>query len=307
MLGVLSRASGEDRRVRRHPAHAMPPPGRKKRNRINGPRNGSHHSRVVTQRVSETRHALAELRQRVARLAHARRIADVVVAFVDTHSSVRHHQGVRPVRARAIRVALFTCVISAGFITAAPSLTSADGSPERATSRPHRPPLEAASGSTALRPSASEQPPTGAGAAPKTATTPSVDGRREEQRSPSPRGGLSLDVQSTPPAPDDPDLDRALSDLDRQADLDQLMWQQRGLGEQSPPAPTAGPPAALPDGQVPVPPPLAASSSAGLPPQSGPSTTAKPSGARSGQPASSRWALFSVAEPHRESATREEI
>jgi hypothetical protein len=69
-------------------------------------------------------------------------------------------------------------------------------------------------------------------------------------------------MQSTPPARDDPDLEQALNDLDRQADLDQLMWQQRGLGEQ-PPALNGEPPAALPDGQVP---PLATSSTTGLAP-----------------------------------------
>jgi hypothetical protein len=305
MRGVLARAAGGDRPVRHRPAHAMPSPGRTKRIMIRGHYDGARHARVSI----ETRPALAELRQRIVLLTHTPRIAQLSVGLVATHPSPGYG-GVRPVRTRAFRVALITCVISAGFIIAAPSLSSDDRSPVRATSLPHRPPLETASGSTASRLSASKQPPTGAGAAPDTATTPSVGGLRREQRSPSPRGGLSLDIQSTPPAPDDPDLEQALSGLDRQADLEQLMWHQRGLGDQPPTGPTTGPPAALPDGQAPVPPPLSTSAT-GPQPQPSPSTTAapnaKPSGAHSGQPTSSRWMLFSTAEPHREGVSCEEV
>jgi hypothetical protein len=239
--------------VRHRPAHAIPSPGRTKRFRIRG-HDGARHARISV----ETRRSLAELRQRVTRIAHSPRIADSVA------------------RTRALRVALFICVISTGFITAVPSQSSDARSPMPAPSLPHRPPLETASDSTASRLSAGKQPPTGA--APETATTPPVGGPRQEQRSPNPRGGLTLEIQGTPPAPDDPDLEHALSDLDRQADLDQQLWQQRGLGDQ--------------------------------PPQSSPSTTAapnaKPSGTHSGQPTSSRWVLRRVAEPHSERATREE-
>jgi len=302
MRGVLARASGEDRPVRRRPAHAMPSSGRTKRIRICGHYDGDRHARVSI----EARRALAELRQRVTRLAHAPRIPDLVVAFVAAHTSAGYGD-VRPVRTRAFRVALFMCVISAGFITAAPSLSSGDGLPVRATSVAHRPPLEIASGSTASRLRISEQPPTGA--APGTASTPSVSVPQKD-RPPGPQGGLSLDMQATtPPAQDDPDLEQALSGLDRQADLEQLMWHQRGLGDQPPTGLTAGPPAALPDGQAPVPPQLSTSAT-GLPPQSSPSTTAapnaKPSGTHSGQP-TARWTLFIVAGPHREGAAWQEV
>jgi hypothetical protein len=280
MRGVLARASGEDRPVRHRPAHAMPS-GRTKRIGIPG------HDRAWPARVSiETRRSLAELRER---LAHAPRIADWVVTVVDSHLLARHW-GVRPVRTRAFRVTLFICVVGAGFITAAPSLNSGDGPPLRASSVTHRPPPQIASGSTASGLRISEQPPTGA--APGTVSTPSVSGPQKD-RPPGPQAGLSLDMQiTTPPAPDDPDLEQALSGLDRQADLDQMMWQQKGLGDQPPTGPTAGH-AAVPDGRTPVPPPLSTSSTNGLPPQVGPSTTttpnAKPSGANSGQRASSRW------------------
>jgi len=270
MRGVLARASGGDRPVRHRPAHAIPSPGRTKRIRIRG-HDGARHARVSI----ETRRPLTELRQWVTRLPRAPRIAHLAVTVVAAHASMRR-LGVRPVRTRALRVALFICVISTGFISAAPSLTPGDGPPLRASSVTHRPPPQIASGPTASRLSASEHRPMGA--APETVTTPSV-GRLHKDRPADQQGGLSLDMQSTPPAPDDPDLEHALSDLDKQADLDQLMSQQRGLGDQ--------------------------------PPQSTPSTTAapnaKPSGTHGGQPATSRWVLFRVAESHREGATREEI
>ena len=154
MRGILARASGVDRPVRHPPAHAMPSPGRMKRIRISGHDHGARHARVSI----ETRRSLAELRQRLTRLAHVPRIADRVVVFVDAHLSARHW-GARPVRTRAFRVALFICVVSAGFITAAPSLSAGDGGPPRASSVAHRPPLQIASGPTASRLSASGQPP----------------------------------------------------------------------------------------------------------------------------------------------------
>jgi hypothetical protein len=278
------------------------PSGRTKRIRIPG-HDGTRHARVSI----ETRRSLAALRQRLTRLAHAARIADLVVAFVDSQLSARHW-GVRPVRTRAFRVALFICVASAGFITAAPSLSPGDKGTPRASNVTHRPPQETASGSASSRRSLSAQPPTGA--APGTANTPPVT-EAQKDRPAGPQGGLSLDMQTTtPPASDDPDLEQALSGLDRQADLDQLMWHQRGLGDQPPTGLTAGPPAALPDGQAPVPPPLSISTT-GPPPQSSPSTTAapnaKPSGTRSERPTSSRRLLSSKAEPRREGVSWQEV
>jgi hypothetical protein len=43
---------------------------------------------------------------------------------------------------------------------------------------------------------------------------------------------LSLDIQGLPPAPDDPNLDAALGELDKQADLDQSMRQQQELARE---------------------------------------------------------------------------
>jgi hypothetical protein len=277
MRGVLARASSGDRPVRHRPAHAMPS-GRMKRIRIRG-RDRTRHARVSFE-------TLAERRQR---LAHAPRIADWVVAFVGSHLSARHW-GVRPVRTRAFRVALFICVVGAGFITAAPSLSPGDGT-LRANNVTHRPPPETATDPMASRFRISDQPPKGA--APATASAPSVSAPQKDN-SPRSQGGLSLDMQiTTAPAPDDPDLEQALSGLDRQADLEQLMWHQRGLGDQPPTGPAAGPPGALPDGHAPGPP-QSSTSATGLPPQSSPSTSAAPnapnakhSGTRRGQPTSS--------------------
>lgn len=263
--------------MRHRPAHAMPS-GRTKRIRIRD------HDRTRHARVSfETRRSLAELSERPTR---APRIAHLAVTVGHAHASVRHW-GVGPVRTRAFRVALFICVISTGFITAAPSLSLGDGT-LRATSVTHRPPPETASGPMASRLRIRDQPPKGA--APATASTPSVSAPQKDSP-PRSQGSSSLDMQiTTPPASDDPDLEQALSGLDRQADLELLMGHRRGLIDQPPTGPTAGPPAALPDGRAPGPPQLSTSAT-GLPPQSSPSTTAapngKPSGAHSGQPTSS--------------------
>jgi hypothetical protein len=242
MRGVLARASGGDRPVRHRAAHAAP--------------------------------SLAELRQRVTRLPRAPRIVHLAVTVVDAQAS-ELRRGLRPVRMRVLRVALFICVISAGFISAAPSLTSGAGPPLRANSVTHRPPPQITSGPTASQLSAGEQPRTSA--APEAVTAPSVGGLHKD-RPADQQGGLPPGMQTAPPAPDDPDLEHALNDLDKQADLDQLMLQQRGLGDQPPqssPSPTAAP-------------------------------NAKPSGAHSGQPARSRSTLLRVAEPASERATREE-
>jgi hypothetical protein len=281
--------------VRHRPAHAMPS-GHTKRIRIPSD-DGTRHARGSI----ETQRSLGELGQS---LAHAPRIAGWVVFFVGSRVSARNW-GVRPVRTRAFRVALFICVVGAGFITAAPSLSSGDGT-LRANRATHRSP-QTASGSTAPQLRISEQPPKDA--APATASMPSVSAPQKD-RLPAPQGGLSLDMQiTTPPAPDDPDLEQALSGLDRQADLEQQMRHQLGLGDQPPIGPTAAPPA-LPDGQAPGPPPLSTSATGPLP-QSSPSATAaptaKPSGTYSGQP-TARWTLFIVAGPHRdEGAACEEV
>jgi hypothetical protein len=276
--------------VRHRPAHAMPS-GRTKRLRVLS-YDGTGPARVSIQ----TRHFFGEIGQR---LAHAPRVSDRVVFFVGSHRSARN-RGLRPARTRPFRVALFICVVGAGFITAAPSLSSGDGS-LRANSVTHRPPQQTASGSTAPQPRINGQP--SKDAAPATVGAPAAS-TPQNDRPTAPQAGLSPDTQiATPPAPDDPDLEQALSGLDRQADLEQLMWHQRGLGDQPPTGPPSGPPAALPGGQPPVSPPSSASAAGGLPPQSNPSTTpaptAKPSGNHSGQPTNSRWTPFIAAGPHR--------
>lgn len=59
---------------------------------------------------------------------------------------------------------------------------------------------------------------------------------------------LSVIVQGLPPAPDDPDLEAALAELDAKADRDALMQQQHGRGQLQE-APLPGPPPAPSDEQ----------------------------------------------------------
>jgi hypothetical protein len=115
------------------------------------------------------------------------------------------------------------------------------------------------------------------GDVPQTGTA--LPGDAHSQTPEGPGHDLSLDIQRLPPAPADPELEAALSDLDKQADLDQLTWQQTELG-QRPPVPTAEPPAALPDGQAPAPAPQSS------PPAAAPSDQ-KPATGHSEQPSSS--------------------
>jgi hypothetical protein len=194
----------------------MPSPERKKRTGIRNPRNGAHHAADHQVRIAKA------LR---ARLALARAVRTWAFGFV-----------------------LITCLICAGDVTASLSPHPTDRPPVGATSLAPRAPIETRSGSSSgSQFNAGKQPPSGA--ASQAGAAPPV-GNVHSETSEGPRHDLALDIQGLPPAPDDPDLEAALSVLDKEADLEQSMRQQHGLG-QHPPVPTAGPPAAPPDGEAP--------------------------------------------------------
>ena len=190
-------------------------------------------------------------------MIRAPRILELGVALLTARASVRQWN-VRAVRTWAFGVALITCLISVGVATAALSSHTTDRPPVRGTSlTPQAPSGTVPGSSSGSQFNAGTQPPRGA--APQTGAPPQTADVQSEP-STGPGHDLSLDIQGLPPARDDPDLEAALSDLDRQADLEQ----QHGLRQQ-PVVPTAGPPAALPDGQAPGPPQQATSTIAPAP------------------------------------------
>ena len=208
----------------------MPSRERTKRTGIRNPGNSAHHAADHQVRIAKA------LR---ARLALARAVRTWAFGFV-----------------------LITCLISAGDVTASLSPHPADRPPAGGTSLTPRAPIETLSGSSSgSQFNARKQPPSVA--ASQAGAAPSL-GDVHSETSEGAGHDLALDIKGLPPAPDDPDLEAALSDLDKEADLEQSMRQQHGLG-QHPPVPTAGPPAALPDRQPPDAPPPAASTTAPAP------------------------------------------
>jgi hypothetical protein len=289
---VLTRVMPHGRREHRRPAHAMSSPKRTKRPGIRNLQNCARHAaedRVRNAKAVKARLALAQIRNRVTRVTHASRVAELGVAPLAAREWV-WELGVRAARARAFCVFLITCLLVAGVLAAEPSprptVRPLVRPPPRATSQ--RAPVPTASGtSSGSQFDAGKQTPRGD--APRTGAASPV-GDLPSQTSEGPGHDLSLDIQGLPPAPADPDLEAALSDLDKQADLDQLMWQQRGLG-QRPPVPTAGSPTAPPGAQVPDAPRPATSTTASAPQSSPPTTVPRDenptSGGDSEQPARS--------------------
>jgi hypothetical protein len=225
MGAALSRVIARNRRVRRRGAHSMPSSVRGKRWEFLRPRDGARHATDTRVRSTETSRA----RGTPARAAVPWRVGAV--------------------RSWACGLALINCLIGAVVVCSTPSARHSDRRPVPETSLIHQAPIGTASGSPGSRPSAAAAPPTGSAPPPGDGPSEPSDGQRHD---------LSVDVQALPPAPDAPDLEAALSDLDKQADRDELIRQQRGPGEQ-PPVVVDAPPAAQPDG------PVADASSAALP------------------------------------------
>ncbi|MDT5202262.1 MAG: hypothetical protein QOE52_2884 [Mycobacterium sp.] len=237
MRAVLPRVFGLPRRGRSRPAHAMPSAKRTSRTGIRNPENRPRHAGDIRVRIAETscdRPDMAEIQ--------TSRVPEPGIASFATRSSVRHWHA-RAVRTRLFKVALISClclVIARGLSvtplphpTAQPTVRGTSLTPGRPTVSLPRP--------SGPRLNAVNQPPTAA--APQT-------GHVTAKPAEVPGHDLSLDVQGLPAAPDDPELEAALSDLDRQAGLDHSMREQHGLGE--PPVAAPGPPVAPPpDGKPP--------------------------------------------------------
>lgn len=286
-VAVLKRLIIRDRRGHRRFAHASRDAKRTMRACIRNPRNRARHAADRRMRIRgalATRGPLAEMPQRVIRMIHESGFFELAVAtFADRAALGR--RGVRAARTPAFRVGVITCLVSVGVASAAAPLRSTDGpavdgigmtpvaafptvpgsaSGSRLTSGPQQ--LNDAAPRGDVDPANAENPaphlPLGSHVAPD-----------------DPGPGRSLDGQVVA---DDPGLEQALTDLDKQADLDQLMRQQLGL-DQPPPLPAEGPPANPPG---PGAPPPAASAAAPSPPSGPPIVTPpeqKPVGGSVGQ------------------------
>lgn len=262
MRAVLTRVIVRNLRAHRRPAHAMSFLERTKRTGTRNPQNGARHAAQDRVRIAKALGArlAPEIRQKVTRVIHAPRVLEFGVGLVAARAWV-WQSGARAVRTPAFGVALITCLISAGVVTAALSPRPPGQPPAHGNSLTPQAPSETVSGtSSGSQFDIRKQPPNGdvpqTGSAPPHNVLPQI--------SEGPDHDLSLDIQGLPPAPPDPDLEAALSDLDKRADFDQSMRQQHGL-DQRPPVPTAGPSAALPDGQAPDAPPPATSTTAPAP------------------------------------------
>ena len=235
---------GGHRRGGRRPAHAMPSMKRTKRAGIRNPKDRARHTgdaRLCIAEAFRARPALAEIQ--------TSRIPELDIALLATRSSVRYwathavrkRASTRAVRKRVFKVAMISCLVPAGILIVGPPRHPTDRSSVRGTTLTPSHPTVIAPSLSGSRLNAGKQPLNGA--APQT-------GNVVSKLSEEPGHDLSIDTQGLPAAPDDPDLEAALSDLDRQADLDQSMRRQHGLGE-PPPVPTTGSPVAQPGGEPP--------------------------------------------------------
>jgi len=241
MTAVLPRVFRKRRRGRRRPAHAMPSSKRPRRTGIRNPEDRASHARV---RIAESVSASSE--QAEIQTPGAPELGTAP----PPDSSVRHRD-VRSVGTTVFKVALISCLclVIAGVLCVTAHVRPidqfrhpADRPPVRGTSLPPGRPTAAVLNPPGPLLDAGNQLP--GASAPQTGHVTSIP-------SEGPGHDLSLDVQGLPAASEDPDLEAALGDLDRQAALDNSMREQHGPGE--PPGPTAGPPVDVPDGNRPAP------------------------------------------------------
>lgn len=246
---VIFRDREEFRRTRR----ALPSLGRKQRKgtRILRTR-GRHSGDSQATLLLAARPALAEIQQRVTRLLRTPGIThlDVALAAADASAGARV---ARIIRSRAFVIALITCAITAGVVAAAPNFRLAHRPQTPVAGRTAPRSSATVSSSASPRHNAVKQPPVGDGPgpggarqttdAPRAGAAPHTSDVQSEPAAP-PQHDLYVDVQDLPAARDDPDLEAALSDLDKQADLDESMRRQPGPGQPPPLTPDAGPPVA---------------------------------------------------------------
>jgi hypothetical protein len=167
--------------------------------------------------------------QRVIRTLPAFRISELIVAIRAERRAPRQWF-VCKARTRAIRVGLVACLISLGFAGAAALLRPTDGPAIDGIGVTTAASLHTVPGS-ASRPTSGQKQLNDA--------APRSDVHAQNPANSAPRRTLDSHIASDDPGtgrplesqvvPDDPELEQALTDLDKQADLDQLPRQQPGL------------------------------------------------------------------------------
>lgn len=238
-LPLFARAIAGDRRGH-VPAHALPSaesPKVKKTPNHRKPKRHAAHDRVRTEEALGARRALIKMRQWLVRVnPQIPEVADMLVI----RESV-WQRGARAARSPAFGVAAVEYLICALVVVGAAHPPPADGSTP--------PPAD---GSTAHI----------VGINPRTAPTAvsgstSVSGRASSsRRAEEPDGDapkVHIDPQSFAA------LEKALSELDKQAHHDQLKYRKQGVHEAPPPAGQAEAPASVPEASAIAPPPAVAS------------------------------------------------
>lgn len=249
MEAKCTRAIFRYREGRRQPRHALPSVGSMQRKGTRKPWTRRPHSGGCRESglvAASARTALAEIQHRVTRQLRAPQIPDLDGALCAADASVCSRVG-RTVRSQAFVIALISCALSAGVVAATPHFGLAH--PPQAssvTSRAARPSSGTVPSSSGPRHNAVKQPPVDDGPLPGAA--PQTRDGQSEPAAP-PRPDLSLDVQGLSAGRDDPDLEAALNDLDKQADLDELMRRPPEADQPPPLTPDAGPSPAPPFAQ----------------------------------------------------------
>jgi hypothetical protein len=258
MVASHSRMILRDRGYRQ-PKHALPSAGRTQRTGIRSLKSRRRHaanaaapSYAVAGRTSN----LWATPQRVIRRVRLERISHPILVFGTVSASAARYL-VGAGRHGALFIVFSVCATCASGAIAAPHIWS--------TGRPQMPAADHSahpSPKPGLIPPIPQhdsvrQAPTVDGAhpvaAPPTSNAPRVVSPppvREVQSMPAaPRqSDPARDVQDLPSAQADPELEAALSDLDKQAELDESIRRQLAPGQQPPVAANAGPSPALPAG-----------------------------------------------------------
>lgn len=256
---VMSRDRGH-----RQPKHALPSAGRAQRGGTRAPESRGRHtadpvrsSYAVAVRTSN----VWATPQRAIRRLRPERIFDHVVA-VGTVVVAAARYLVGAGRHGALFIVLILCSIGASGVIAAPHIWSMGGPqmPAAGHSAHHSPkhgsiptlprhnPILQAPAADGPHPVAA--PPTSN--APRAVSPPRVSEVQSVPAAP-PQSDPARDVQDLPPAQGDPELEAALSDLDKQAELDESMRRQPAPGQQPPVVVSPAPSSALPIGPPPDP------------------------------------------------------
>lgn len=249
-----SRVMSRDQ-AHRQPKHALPSTRRAQGTGIRSPKTSGRHTAnpatsnyAVVVRTSITR----ATSQRVIRRLRPELIFYPIATFGTVFASTARYL-IGAGRHGALFIVLSVCAISASGVIAAPHIWST-GRPQMPATGHSAPPV-LQHNSVHRAPAVDGSHPIGApptSIAPVVISPPRVSQLQSIPAAPA-QSDPAHDVQDLPPAQADPELESALSDLDKQAELDESMRRQRAPGQQSPVVVNPVPSPAPPDGPPPSP------------------------------------------------------